>query len=90
LEQSQYLQGWQERYAPKRFINKKSSPCLFDEKMLPALGNDIAKGSFDFCLVSRTKVCLWRGQFANNQAGFKELLEGLKVRGFSSSRFTWP
>jgi transposase len=47
-----------------------------------ALGNDIAKETFDFCLLNDKKVCLWRGQFANNQAGFKELLEGLKARGF--------
>jgi transposase len=47
------------------------------------LGNDIAKDTFDFCLLNDKKVCLWRGQFANNQAGFRELLEGLRARGFN-------
>jgi hypothetical protein len=46
------------------------------------LGNDIAKETFDFCLLNRKKVCLWRGQLSNNAAGFKALFEGLKARGF--------
>jgi transposase len=46
------------------------------------LGNDIAKETFDFCLLNSAKVCLWRGQFPNSDAGFKALLEGLKARGF--------
>jgi hypothetical protein len=45
------------------------------------LGNDIAKQTFDFCLLDRKKVCLWRGQLANNASGFKALLAGLKSRG---------
>lgn len=45
------------------------------------LGNDIAKETFDFCLLNAKKVCLWRGQLSNNAAGFQALLEGLKARG---------
>ena len=45
------------------------------------LGNDIAKETFDFCLLHGKKVCLWRGQLPNQAAGFQALLEGLKARG---------
>jgi transposase len=45
------------------------------------LGNDIAKETFDFCLLNAKKICLWRGRLSNNAAGFKALLEGLKARG---------
>lgn len=45
------------------------------------LGNDMAKETFDFCLLNAKKVCLWRGQLSNNAAGFQALFEGLKARG---------
>jgi transposase len=44
------------------------------------LGSDIAKETFDFCLLNTKKACLWRGQLANHAAGFQALLEGLKAR----------
>jgi transposase len=47
------------------------------------LGNDIAKETFDFCLLTRKKVCLWRGQLSNNAAGFEALVAGLKARGIN-------
>jgi transposase len=46
-----------------------------------SLGNDMAKETFDFCLLNAKKVCLWRGQLSNNAAGFQALFEGLTARG---------
>src|SRR6266576_3485878 len=45
------------------------------------LGNDIAKETFDFCLLNAKKVCLWRDQLTNDTNGFQALLAGLKARG---------
>jgi len=43
------------------------------------MGIDIAKNSFDFCLLSRDGVLLWRGRFSNDASGFKQFLAQLRA-----------
>src|SRR6201982_1686997 len=38
------------------------------------MGIDVAKATFDFCLLSSTESCLWRGQFSNDAHGIARFL----------------
>jgi transposase len=41
------------------------------------MGIDVAKATFDFCLLSSTDACLWRGQFSNDARGIARFLAQL-------------
>jgi len=41
------------------------------------MGIDIAKATFDFCLLSRDGALLWRGRFSNDSSGIKQFLAQL-------------
>ena len=41
------------------------------------MGIDVAKATFDFCLLSSTESCLWRGQFSNDAHGIARFLAQL-------------
>ena len=38
------------------------------------MGIDLAKATFDFCLLSGSGACLWRGQFSNDAGGIERFL----------------
>src|SRR5260370_35694174 len=44
------------------------------------MGIDVAKATFDFCLLSSTGACLWRGQFSNDACGIARFLAQLLAR----------
>jgi len=46
------------------------------------MGMDVAKATFDFCLLSRTEACLWRGQFSNDARGIERFFHQLRARGW--------
>ena len=46
------------------------------------MGMDVAKATFDFCLLSRTEACLWRGQFSNDACGIERFFHQLRARGW--------
>jgi transposase len=41
------------------------------------MGIDIAKATFDFCLLSTDGALLWRGRFSNDSSGIKQFLAQL-------------
>src|SRR5258707_14275414 len=41
------------------------------------MGIDVAKATFDFCLLSSSGACLWRGQFSNDARGIARFLAQL-------------
>jgi transposase len=43
------------------------------------MGIDVAKATFDFCLLSSTEACLWRGQFSNDARGIARFLAQLSA-----------
>jgi transposase len=45
------------------------------------MGIDMAKASFDFCLLCRTGKRLWQGRFNNNRSGIEEFFVQLLARG---------
>jgi transposase len=49
-------------------------------------GIDMAKATFDFCLLSRNGTRLWQGRFNNNRSGIEEFLAQLLARGFKLSQ----
>src|SRR5258708_14337867 len=44
------------------------------------MGIDVAKATCDFCLLSNTGACLWRGQFSNDACGIARFLAQLLAR----------
>jgi transposase len=44
------------------------------------MGIDIAKATFDFCLLSKDGAVLWRGRFSNDSSALKEFLAQLQAR----------
>ena len=46
------------------------------------MGIDVAKATFDFCLLSGTGGCLWRGRFHNDARGIECFLVQLRVDGW--------
>jgi transposase len=65
-----------ERYAPKRFIKLKLHSSLMKKRYF--MGIDIAKATFDFCLLSTGGAVLWRGRFSNDPSGIKQFLAQLR------------
>src|ERR1700746_1766353 len=49
------------------------------------MGIDLAKATFDFCLLSGSGACLWRGQFSNDASGIERFLAQLSDRGWKLS-----
>jgi len=49
------------------------------------MGIDIAKATFDFCLLSSHGVVLWRGRFSNDPGGIKRFLAELAAHGWKPS-----
>ena len=49
------------------------------------MGIDIAKASFDFCLLSGRGARLWRGHFSNDPDGIKEFLAQLRASRWKPS-----
>ena len=49
------------------------------------MGIDIAKASFDFCLLSSHAAVLWRGHFSNDANGIKQFLAQLKAGRWKAS-----
>jgi transposase len=50
------------------------------------MGIDVAKATFDFCLLSSTDACLWRGQFSNDVRGIARFLAQLPARSRKPSQ----
>ena len=50
------------------------------------MGIDVAKATFDFCLLSGTGGCLWRGRFCNDARGIECFLVQLRVDGWKLSQ----
>jgi transposase len=46
------------------------------------MGIDVAKASFDFCLLSNNGSRLWKGQWSNNPTGIEQFLTQLQARPF--------
>ena len=46
------------------------------------MGVDMAKATFDFCLLSSTGAYLWRGQLSNDAHGIEGFLAQLRARGW--------
>jgi transposase len=46
------------------------------------MGIDVAKATFDFCLLSSSGCCLWRGQFSNDARAIERFLAQLRARGW--------
>jgi transposase len=46
------------------------------------MGIDVAKATFDFCLLSRSGACLWRGQFSNDAGGIARFFHQLRAHGW--------
>jgi transposase len=49
------------------------------------MGMDIAKATFDFCLLSKNGALLWRGHFSNDGCGIEQFLAQLAARGWKPS-----
>ncbi len=50
------------------------------------MGIDMAKATFDFCLLSSAGACLWRGRFCNDARGIERFLAQLRARGWKLSQ----
>jgi transposase len=50
------------------------------------MGIDVAKATFDFCLLSSTGASLWRGRFDNEPLSIKRFLAQLRARGWKVSQ----
>jgi transposase len=50
------------------------------------IGIDVAKATFDFCLLSGTGACLWRGRFCNDPRAIERFLAHLRARGWKLSQ----
>lgn len=50
------------------------------------MGIDVAKATFDFCLLSNSGCCLWRGQFSNDGHSIERFLAQLRARGWKLSQ----
>ena len=50
------------------------------------MGIDVAKATLDFCLLSRSGYCLWRGQFSNDADGIERFLVQVLGRGWKLSQ----
>lgn len=50
------------------------------------MGIDLAKASFDFCLLSKNGSRLWQGRLSNESCGIKEFLSQLRARGWKLSQ----
>jgi transposase len=50
------------------------------------MGIDVAKATFDFCLLSGTGACRWRGGFNNDARGIECFLVQLRVGGWKLSQ----
>jgi transposase len=61
-----------ERYAPKRFIKLKPNSSLMKKRYF--MGIDIAKASFDFCLLSSQGAGLGRGHLSNDVSSIEQFL----------------
>jgi len=46
------------------------------------MGIDVAKATFDFCLLSRSGACLWRGQFSNDARRIERFVHQLRAHGW--------
>src|SRR5467141_815557 len=46
------------------------------------MGIDVAKATFDFCLLSRCGACLWRGQFSNDDRRIERFVHQLRAHGW--------
>jgi len=46
------------------------------------MGIDVAKATFDFCLLSRSGACLWRGQFSNDARAIERFFHQLRAGGW--------
>jgi transposase len=51
------------------------------------MGIDVAKATFDFCLLSSSGACLWRGRFCNDTLGIERFLAQLRTYGGKLSQF---
>ena len=50
------------------------------------MGIDVAKATFDFCLLSNTGSRLWQGQLSNNGGGMEEFFSQLQARRWKQSQ----
>ena len=50
------------------------------------MGIDVAKATFDFCLLSSSGACLWRGRFCNDGRSIERFLAQLRARGWKLSQ----
>jgi transposase len=50
------------------------------------MGIDVAKATFDFCLLSSSGACLWRGQFSNDARGIARFLAQLPAGSWKLSQ----
>ena len=50
------------------------------------MGIDVAKATFDFCLLSSAGACRWRGRFCNDARGIERFLAQLRARGWKLSQ----
>jgi transposase len=50
------------------------------------MGMEVAKASFDFCLLSSSGCCLWRGQLRNERPTIERFLAQLPARGWKLSQ----
>jgi transposase len=60
-----------------------SSSSAVPAQSLPVLGVDIAKASFDVCLLAGER--LWRGRFTNHSKGFAQLFAWLHKAGVTTA-----
>ena len=51
------------------------------------MGIDVAKATVDFCLLSSSGACRWRGRFCNDARGIEGFLAQLRTCGGKLSQF---
>ncbi len=61
-----------------------ANSCLMKKRY--CMGIDMAKASFDFCLLSKNGTRLWRGKFSNDATGIGAFLAQLQARSWPLSQ----
>jgi transposase len=61
---------------------KTTSTDLGRMKKRYFIGIDVAKATFDFCLLARSGRSLWQGKLSNDECGIKQFLSQLQARGW--------
>jgi transposase len=51
------------------------------------MGMDVAKATFDFCLLTGTGTCLWRGQWSNDRGSIERFFAQLRARSWKLCQF---